>query len=283
MANGQGWRPYTETEVSGGLQWMCFMLSMILFSFYTFQYRRRTCGWEVIYISGVESIKYVLEIIWADSSPATVRLTNGTVAPWLRYAEWLLTCPTILIALSRVGTEGETYSRRTMKLLTSDQGTIILGITAALSKGPVKVCFFFVALVYGFNTFYTAATVYLEAFRNVPEDLKNIVKYMTFCFYTSWCMFPILFVIGPEGFGHTSPAGSSIGHTIADLLSKNLWGIFDWWLEYNIKMRAMQAEEDEEDELDELDEDGMKKKALPAPGHTSRVVLVRSGAALTLN
>ena len=40
------------------------------------------------------------------------------------------------------------------------------------SKGPVKICFFFVGLIYGFNTFYTAATVYLEAFRNVPDDLK---------------------------------------------------------------------------------------------------------------
>jgi hypothetical protein len=38
-----------------------------------------------------------------------------------------------------------------------------------------------------------------------------------------------------------------IGHTIADLLSKNLWGIFDWWLEYNIKMRAMSAGDDDDD------------------------------------
>ena len=50
----------------------------------------------------------------------------------------------------------------------------------------MKVCFFFAGVVYGFSTFYTAATVYLEAFRNVPEDLKNLVKYMTYCFYSSW-------------------------------------------------------------------------------------------------
>ena len=92
----------------------------------------------MIYISWVETIKYILEIFWNDSSPFTIRLTNGTIAPWLRYAEWLITCPVILIALSRVGTVGGTYSRRTMKLLTSDQGTIIMGITAANSQGPIK-------------------------------------------------------------------------------------------------------------------------------------------------
>jgi hypothetical protein len=32
-----------------------------------------------------------------------------------------------------------------------------------------------------------------------------------------------------------------MGHTIADLLSKNLWGVFDWWLDYNMKMRSMMA------------------------------------------
>jgi hypothetical protein len=44
--NGQGFRVYTEKEVAGGLQWMCFMLSWILFAFYAYQYRRQTCGWE---------------------------------------------------------------------------------------------------------------------------------------------------------------------------------------------------------------------------------------------
>ena len=24
------------------------------------------------------------------------------------------------------------------------------------------------------------------AFRNVPDDLKNLVRYMTYCFYSSW-------------------------------------------------------------------------------------------------
>ena len=44
--NGQGFRLYTEAEVAGGLQWMCFLLSWILFAFYAYQYRRQTCGWE---------------------------------------------------------------------------------------------------------------------------------------------------------------------------------------------------------------------------------------------
>ena len=115
--------------------------------------------------------------------------------------------------------------------------------------------------------------MYLEAFRNVPDDLKPLVKYMTYIFYSSWVMFPILFVAGPEGFGHVSPAGSIIGHSIADLLSKNLWGIFDWWLDYQVKVRAML--EDDEDDEDEEGSEGVMGRALaaPMPPHTSNVIL----------
>mmetsp|Transcript_37645 Transcript_37645/g.93597 ORF Transcript_37645/g.93597 Transcript_37645/m.93597 type:complete len:437 (-) Transcript_37645:414-1724(-) len=264
----------SEENIAGGLQWLCFLFSWALFAFYAFQFRRQTCGWEVIYIAWIEMIKYVLEIWYGDQSPFTVRLMSGAISPWLRYGEWLLTCPVILIALSRVGASEGNYSIRTMKLLTSDQGTIIMGITAALSTGNVKVCFFFVGLMYGANTFYTAATVYLEAFRNIDDDLKPLVKYMTYCFYSSWCMFPILFVAGPEGFGHITPAGSIIGHTIADLLSKNLWGIFDWWLDYQVKVRAMMRNE-EDDEEGEEGEEGDKAMVLAAatPPHTATVIL----------
>lgn len=44
-------------------------------------------------------------------------------------------------------------------------------------------------------------------------------------FFGSWLLFPILFLMGPEGFGHLSVYGSIIAHTAADLLSKNVWGL----------------------------------------------------------
>eukprot|EP00218_Dolichomastix_sp_CCMP3274_P013063 CAMPEP_0170143336 /NCGR_PEP_ID=MMETSP0033_2-20121228/10355_1 /TAXON_ID=195969 /ORGANISM="Dolichomastix tenuilepis, Strain CCMP3274" /LENGTH=436 /DNA_ID=CAMNT_0010379783 /DNA_START=126 /DNA_END=1436 /DNA_ORIENTATION=+ len=246
------WRTYSENDIASSLQWSCFMLSFFLFFFYGYQVYRKTCGWEVLYISAVEMVKYIIEIWWEKYSPATVTLSNGNEAAWLRYSEWLLTCPVILIALSRIGTADGTYSKRTMQLLTSDQGTIIMGITAALSSKATKVIFFLVGLCYGFNTFYTAAAVYLEAWKNVPEECKNLVKVMAYCFYSSWIMFPVLFILGPEGAGHITHDGSVIGHTIADLLSKNLWGILDWWLDYQLKMRLeMEMDDDNETEGEE--------------------------------
>jgi bacteriorhodopsin len=42
-------------------------------------------------------------------------------------------------------------------------------------------------------------------------------------FFCSWLLFPLFFIAGPEGTGYLTWSGSTIAHTIADLLSKNIW------------------------------------------------------------
>ena len=82
--------------------------------------------------------------------------------------------------------------------------------------------------------------IYIESYHSVPQGhCQAIVKYMAWTFFTSWVMFPILFVAGPEGLGVLSPYGSTIGHTIADLLSKNLWGLLGHHL--RVKVRRARA------------------------------------------
>lgn len=224
------------------------------------QVYKKECGWEVIYIALVEFIKYLLEIMWEYDSPATLYVCskpydeiyiNGTSynddiskrcegavlqAPWLRYAEWLITCPVILIALSNLSGLKDDYNFRTMKLLSSDQGTIVMGVTAAYSTGGVKGAFFTAGVCYGMTTFYTAFLVYAEAYENVPVGkCKQLVSQMAYMFYVSWLMFPTLFLLGPEGAGHLSNYGSVIAHTFADLLSKNLWGFWSLFLRQAVR------------------------------------------------
>lgn len=133
----------------------------------------------------------------------------------------------ILIHLSNITGLREDYGKRTMKLLLSDIGTICFGVASAMTaKGPLKIILFMMGMLYGSSTFYTAATLYMEAYHMVPKgQCRALVKAMTYLFYGSWVLFPILFVLGPEGFGHLTIAGSAIGHTVADVMSKNLWGL----------------------------------------------------------
>lgn len=237
-----------EENIADMLQWISFILSLGMSGFFAREIKYGICGWEVAYVAVLESIIYIISIGWEEYSPATVYLTNGKIVPWIRYSEWLLTCPVILIALSRVGTLDAAYSRATMKLQTSDQGTIIMGAMAASCTGVTNVGFYLVGMIYGFTTFYSAAGVYLEAYRNVPDDCRQLIKYMAYSFYGGWLMFPLLFILGPEGAGHISADGSTIGHSVADLLSKNIWGLFEWALDGKLHHHAKTLADEQERE-----------------------------------
>jgi hypothetical protein len=39
------------------------------------------------------ALKVLIELKLEFESPAMLYQVNGTAAPWIRYAEWLLTCP----------------------------------------------------------------------------------------------------------------------------------------------------------------------------------------------
>nr|AHH02132.1 protein 71 [synthetic construct] len=217
-------------------QWLCLVASVGLFGWYTYQLFNGSCGWEVVYVSIVETCKYLLEIFAEPRPPATIYASHGSTYIWLRYAEWLMTCPVLLIHLSNITGLKEEYSHYTMRLLTSGQGPISMGITSAAATGGVKIFFFCLGLCYGGFTFYSAAQVYMEAYHMVPRgQCRGIVRMMAWCYFASWPLFPILFLFGPEGFNIISLSGSHIGHAVADLLSKNLWGWFGWYLRYKIR------------------------------------------------
>lgn len=84
-----------------------------------------------------------------------------------------------------------------MFLLVSDLGTIVWGVSAANATGAAKALFFCVGLIYGSNTFYNAARVYIEAFHTVPKGIcRNLVMALAWMFFVSWGMFPLGFVAG---------------------------------------------------------------------------------------
>jgi len=58
---------------------------------------------------------------------------------------------------------------------------------------------------------------------------------MAYMFFISWGMFPLLFLMGPEGFKHINASWSTILHSVADLFSKNLWGFYAWYLRIQVR------------------------------------------------
>jgi len=235
-----------DAYVAIGFVWIAFVLSFVSLFFFGYQYKIKSCGWEVIYVAFLEAVNYIFIVLWGTTGGFEWHVkTRGhdhkdgdtvVYVQFLRYGEWLITCPVILIALSNLTGLKDDYNWRTMKLLSADQGCLLFGATCAMTDtGVLKVIFFCIALGFGFVTFFTALEVYVESYANVPPVAKRTVAILTYMFFASWGSFPALFLMGPEGFGHMNQNWSTIMHSIADLFSKNLWGLYGWYLRIQVR------------------------------------------------
>nr|AHH02120.1 NsChR [synthetic construct] len=227
---------HVEHSLSNACDWFAFAISVIFLVYYAWAAFNSSVGWEEIYVCTVELIKVSIDQFLSSNSPCTLYLSTGNRVLWIRYGEWLLTCPVILIHLSNVTGLKDNYSKRTMALLVSDIGTIVFGVTSAMCTGYPKVIFFILGCCYGANTFFNAAKVYLEAHHTLPKgSCRTLIRLMAYTYYASWGMFPILFVLGPESFGHMNMYQSNIAHTVIDLMSKNIWGMLGHFLRHKIR------------------------------------------------
>nr|AHH02123.1 TcChR [synthetic construct] len=227
--------PLWEQKLARALQWFTVILSAIFLAYYVYSTLRATCGWEELYVCTVEFTKVVVEVYLEYVPPFMIYQMNGQHTPWLRYMEWLLTCPVILIHLSNITGLNDEYSGRTMSLLTSDLGGIAFAVLSALAVGWQKGLYFGIGCIYGASTFYHAACIYIESYHTMPAGkCKRLVVAMCAVFFTSWFMFPALFLAGPECFDGLTWSGSTIAHTVADLLSKNIWGLIGHFLRVGI-------------------------------------------------
>jgi hypothetical protein len=59
-------------------------------------------------------------------------------------------------------------------------------------------------------------------------DNENALRKLLYIFFSSWIVFPILFIVGPEGFNLITIKTSMCFHSIGDIFSKNFCGLYMW-------------------------------------------------------
>lgn len=176
---------------------------------------------EFKFVLSVEICTY-LAFIFIPTEYLTV---EGKV-PLFRYLSWILTCPIMLFNLLHVNNVKKMEAF--MDVIIMDLIIIICGIIAAFSIIWIKLVFFFLA-----GGIYIYLCYYMY---NLCSDKKMIL-----IFFASWTIFPIFFLLGPEGFGVIDIGNSLLLHAIADLISKNLCGLY-----INKKKRKMEKEPSKE-------------------------------------
>lgn len=209
-------------------QVIVMFVSLTEFAFFLYQRSRKSCGIEVLWVSGAEFLTYAFAASLGDAGLA--KMAGGHSVPVLRYAGWLLTCPIILVNLVNIRGLDNPDMPSTLTALTCIQVTIIGGLAAHVYQDHV----YFKLGMFGISAIACACMYYVtfrstrESHREFSKEKNFIVSVMTYVFHISWLMFPVMFVLGPAMTGIISSKQSIIGHSVGDLVSKNLYSIVAW-------------------------------------------------------
>ena len=86
--------------------------------------------------------------------------------------------------------------------------------------------------------FSQAFDVFYEAQNIFPQKAKNLVSVMAITFFSSWCGFAFSWFLSPHGINVVSYEFSNFLFAVFDVPSKTMWGIFGWYLRWNILRKA---------------------------------------------
>ena len=216
-------------------------------------------GWEPIYMPLVEASLYFL----ASTGVGYIRLLDGRYIPWARDAAWLCTTPVLLMQINGITTVkwrhwslntlqvkflGSVWSplacaHRRSKLLHSlpltlrvqvvaDLLMIVCGTTASYIPYDVlrwglfsAGCLFYLFILYVTNRIFFGA---IERFSSMGEKGQEVVSRLfviSRIFFFSWTLYPIFFLLSPQGLCAVGEKWIAVLHMMADLLAKNTFGI----------------------------------------------------------
>ena len=97
-----------------------------------------------------------------------------------------------------------------MSFLTTNQAMIVASMTSAFlqSTNPVKWLFYSISAIFFIYLYYLTGVTINESFDTYSGRGKQVVLMLLAVFYISWIFFPVLFVVGPEGF---QVSGEAVG------------------------------------------------------------------------
>ncbi|XRB13249.1 rhodopsin channel [Pseudoscourfieldia marina] len=208
-----------------------------LLVFYIYNYVKKTCKWEVIWICSVGMLFNILAYTLGNTEPFVVYPAGAEhkKVPWIRFCGWLFTCPVLLILISNLTGE-ETYDTlRMIRLVGAFNAMILTGATSAMSRDDSwAYVFYLLSWLCCMAVFVMVGKLFREAIKMFPEQARTHVQYMAICFYIGWTAFGIAFALGKEGWAVLPGKWSEVFVYISDIITKHIFGYIGWSLRWKV-------------------------------------------------
>jgi bacteriorhodopsin len=157
----------------------------------------------------------------------SVLLPSGRVFYFARYIDWVITTPLLLLSLVSGAVLGLTRKRGALiaGLLLSDVYMIVTGLVAGWTDDPTLKWWFYILSCLSFLAIYALLWgPFKELSKSSPQGADYRKKAAVLSLV--WLAYPVVFLIGQEGFRLWSPVVDAVLFTCLDLIAKVVYGLW---------------------------------------------------------
>ena len=157
----------------------------------------------------------------------SVVLASGRTFYYGRYADWLFTTPLLLLSLVSSAHKGHVHKRGALiaGLVLSDVYMILTGLVAGWTDDPSLKWWFYSLSSLAFVAVYG---LLFGAFRKLSftSPKGSVYRKKVVALSVVWLAYPIIFLVGQEGFRLWSPLVDAVLFTSVDLIAKVVYGLW---------------------------------------------------------
>ena len=187
---------------------------------------------------GVHRSEYLVAIfipVWSGIAYLAMALDLGKVdvagqtTYWARYADWVVTTPLLLLALSFTAMHRLPKRDYTLigSLVAADVVMILCGLIGDLSPSPIRFVFFWVGVAALVVVFWLVWGPLRRVARSQGEDLGQVYKTVAGYLTLFWIAYPTTWLLGPSGLGLFGQSVDTLLFVVLPVFSKVGFSILD--------------------------------------------------------
>ncbi|CAA9553650.1 MAG: Bacteriorhodopsin-like protein [uncultured Truepera sp.] len=146
----------------------------------------------------------------------------GTRTVWIRYVTWILSTPLLILVLTYLGRSRLTT---TTALLGSNTLMIATGFLATIARDSSKYTFYVLSLGAFLAIIYLLVVPYRQEAKAAYPDKGGAFDRLVGVHVVLWALYPIVWILSPEGWGLYGSTMEASLFTILDILSKVGFGL----------------------------------------------------------
>ena len=169
-------------------------------------------------ITGVAAFSYLM---MATGAGATL-IDGDRIFYWFRYVDWLITTPLLLLDLALLALASvQRDLRLVVTLIVLDVIMILTGLLAgSRESGFGRGFWFLVSTAAMIALLYLVWTRLFASATNQPQSVQTIFRTLALLTVVLWSLYPIVWLLGTEGFGAVGSTTEVLLFLILDFLAK---------------------------------------------------------------